>query len=123
MAALNPATQNVLPSPIQDLTIREIFLFTRIPLYLLEGFINGKFKPNRSDREKLTIVSLPFYKWNDLERKAFIQRKKYRAIRGFLSLAEKEELFNRPERDKYNQKLDELVEKYWDQILVAEAQR
>jgi len=121
MSSKNPTTQNTLPFPIKDLSLKELFLLTRIPLHLLEGFITGRFKPNRSDREKLTKASLQFYKCSKLEKEAFVQKKKWKALKSFLSLHEKEELFSKPE--KYIQKLDELTNKYWDQILIAKAQQ
>lgn len=112
--------QNNLPPSLQDLTPHELFLFTGIPLHLLDGFISGKFKPNKSDREKLSVLSRKFFRKNNFEKRALIDREKYRSVRSFLSLAEKEELFNQP--DKYNLKLNEFLKKYWDQILIAEAQ-
>lgn len=114
-----PTQENHLPPPLHNLTLKELFLFTGISLYLLEGFIQGKFKPRREDREKLTNISRRFYAWNDLEKTAFIQRKKWRTIRSFLSLSEKEELFNQPE--KYSKRLDVLLEKYWHDIILANA--
>ena len=106
-----------LPPPLQSLSLKEIFLFTGIPLHLLQGFKEGKFKPNYIHREKLSNISRPFYKWNEFEKKAFIQRKKYRQVCAFLSWAEKDELLNQPE--KYAQRLDKLVDKYWDRIVIA----
>ena len=111
--------KNNLPPPLHNLTLKEIFVLTGIPLYLIEGFIKGEFKPCRKDREKLTNLSRRFYGWNDLEKTAFLQRKKWRILRGFLSLSEKEELFNQPE--KYSKRLDALVDKYWDRIVLTVA--
>lgn len=110
-----------LPPPLQSLSLKEIFLLTGIPLHLLQGFKEGKFKPNYIHREKLSNISRPFYKWNEFERKAFIQRKKYRVVRDFISWAEKDELLNQPQ--KYAQRLDKLVDKYWDRIIVAVAEK
>lgn len=123
MTALNPATQNTLPPPLQSLIPRELFLFTQIPLHLLEGFIKGTFKPNRLDREKLSDLSRMFYRWNESEIKAFVDRKKYREVQAFLSLAEKDNLFSQPTRELYRRNLDELLKKYWDQILRKGAQK
>jgi len=79
----NPTTKkNTIPSSLHALTIHELFLFTRIPLHLLDGFVKGRFKPNVSDREKLTRVSLPFYSWNEQERQLYVQRRKYRDFCG-----------------------------------------
>ncbi len=112
---------NFLPPPIQNLTLQEVYLFSKIPLHLLRGFINGIFRPNRKHREKLTNISIAFYNWTELEREAFIQRKKYRAIKKFISLKEKEDLFCRPE--SYGKKLDPLIKKYWDDIVIAFAEK
>ena len=106
-----------LPPPLKGFSSKEIFLLTGISLHLLQGFKEGKFKPNYVHREKLSDVSRPFYKWNEFERRAFIQRKKYREVRSFISWAEKDELLNQPQ--KYDQNLDVLVEKYWDRIVVG----
>jgi len=115
--AKKPTQENHLPPPLHSLTLKELFLFTGTSLYPLEGFMQGKFKPRREDREKLTDISRRFYAWNDLEKIAFLQRTKWRKVRSFLSLSEKEELFHNPE--KYPQRLDALVDKYWDRIIVA----
>ena len=116
-----PTQENHLPLPLHNLTLKELFLLTGISLYLLEGFMQGEFKPRREDREKMTDISRRFYAWSEFEIKAFIQRKKYRELRHFMSWAEKDELLNNPE--KYNQKLNELVEKYWDRIILAVTER
>lgn len=116
-----PTQENQLPPPLHNLTLKELFLFTGISLYLLAGFMKGKFKPRKEDREKLTNISRRFYAWSDLERKAFIQRKKYRAIKSFLTLDEKNELFLRPE--SYSKKLDAMLNKYWDEILVTSTEK
>jgi hypothetical protein len=108
---------NLLPSPLIDLSPHEIFIFTGIPIYLIEGFSKGKFRPNPTDREKLTKASIPFYQWSDAEKRAFVVRRKYRTVRSFLSVEEKESLFTDPR--KYEKKLDEYVLKYWDQIVIA----
>jgi len=104
-----------LPSPLSDLTKYELFLLTKIPLYLLEGFIEGKWKPNHQDRKILTEASRYFYRISKSHKQAFVDRLKYRSVQPFLSLSEKEELFNQPE--KYTQKLDQLIAKYWDMII------
>jgi hypothetical protein len=106
-----------LPPPLQGFSPKEIFLLTGIPLYLLQGFKEGEFKPNYIHREKLSDISRPLYKWNEFERTAFIQRKKYREVRSFISWAEKDELLNQPQ--KYAERLDKLVDKYWDRIVIA----
>lgn len=116
MSKNSPQT-NHLPSSIQNLSLKEIFLLTGIPLHLLQGFKEGKFKPNYAHRKKLSDVSRPFYKWNEFEKKAFIQRKKYKGVRAFISWAEKDELLNQPE--KYTQRLNALIDKYWDRIVIA----
>jgi len=109
--------KNNLPPPLNNLTLKELFIFTGIPLHLLEGFIKRKFKPSREDREKLTDISRRFYSWSESEKKAFIQRKKYRTVKLFLSLNEKEQLFLYPK--KYDQTLDALIDKYWDRVVLA----
>lgn len=116
MSKNSPQT-NHLPSSIQNLSLKEIFLLSGIPLHLLQGFKEGKFKPNYAHRKKLSDVSRPFYKWNEFEKKAFIQRKKYKGVRAFISWAEKDELLNQPE--KYTQRLNALIDKYWDRIVIA----
>jgi len=110
---------NLLPPPLHGLSPREVFIFTGIPLHLVEGFTKGKFKPNPSDREKLSRASLLFYKWSEVEKRLFVERRKYRAVRAFLSLEEKESLFNCLGKISYSKKLDEYIEKYFDQITVA----
>lgn len=117
----NPIQKNLLTPPLHNLTLKELFLFTGISLYLLEGFMQGKFKPRREDREKLTDISRRFYVWTELEKRTFLERTKYRKVRSFLSLSEKEELFNDPK--KYEQKLNEMVDKYWDHIILATKER
>lgn len=119
MSLKNPT--NYLPSPIQSLTLQEVYIFSKIPLHLLRGFANGTFRPNKEHRKKLTNISIPFYSWTEIEREAFIQKKKYRAIKRFISLKEKEELFCRPE--SYGKKLDPLIKKYWDDIVIAFTER
>lgn len=110
---------NLLPPPLRGLNPREIFLFTGISLHLIEGFQSGKFKPNPSDREKLSKASMLFYQWNEVEKQAFVDRRKYRMLRGFLSLEEKEGLFNHPDKSRYTKKLDEYLIKYWDKVVIA----
>ena len=117
MSLKNPTQKNQLPPPLHNLTLKELFLLTGISLYLLEGFIQGKFKPRREDREKMTDISRRFYAWNDLEKTSFLCRTKWRKVREFLSLSEKQDLFTDPE--KYSKNLDALVEKYWDRIVIA----
>jgi hypothetical protein len=117
----NPTSkENTLPPPIQDLNPREIFLFTGIPLHLIDGFINGRFKPCQSDREKLTKLGNRLYRWIEIGMKRdFIDREKYRRVKPFLSLAEKEDLFDKPGKDGYREKLDGYIQKYWDRIVIA----
>jgi len=115
--------ENYLPPPIQDLTAVEVFLFTRISLHLIQGFIEGKFKPARHDRENLSTFANKFYRWNEVEKQAFVERKKYREVRKFLSLAEKDELFSQQSKNEYNRKLDKFVDKYFDQIIQAAAEK
>ena len=116
----NPTTnKNTVPSSLHGLTIHELFLFTRIPLHLLDGFVNGKFKPNPVDREKLTKASLPFYKWNAQERELYVARRKYRELRGLISVEEKARLLDKPNQPAYDRELNRLLEKYWEEIVAV----
>jgi len=116
----NPGSQNNLPPPLKNLNSYEVFLFTRIPLHLIEGFINGTFKPNREHREKLSNLSRKFFRWDEAKIRACIEEKKYETLRCFLSPEEKENLLllvNQPDKNKYSQKLNELLLKYLEPIL------
>lgn len=112
----NNNSKKSLPSPLKDLEIRELFLLTGIPLHLLEGFSNGKFKPNSNDRETLTKASLRFYQFTPRDKRNFLNRTKYRALKKFISISEKEELFN--DLEHYSKNLDQLIGKYWDRIIL-----
>lgn len=109
-------SKNVLPSSLHGLTIRELFLYTRIPLWRLEGFIEGKFKPNPEDREKLTRAQRAIYHWNQEERDLYVARRKYRELRGFINIEEKAALLDKPTQESYHRELDRLILKYWDEI-------
>ena len=117
MSLKNPATKNNLPIPLQSLTPKELFLYTGIPLNRLETIARGEFKSSEFDQKKLSYASVPFYNLNVVERDGFVQRKKYRIIRRFVSPAEKIELLS--DLEKYLERLDALIDKYWDQIVIA----
>lgn len=117
-----PTQKNTLPRPLQDLSAREMFILTHIPLHLLEGFIEGRFKPSKSDHKKIASTAVSFYTFtNTYERDQFIQRKKYRAIKHFLSKEDKESLYCRPEN--YAKEIDALVDKHWDKIVRSAEER
>jgi hypothetical protein len=108
--------QSILPSSLRGFTARELFLYTRIPLWRLEGFIEGRFKPNPEDREKLTRAQRAIYHWNPEERDLYVARRKYRELRGIINIEEKAALLDKPTQDSYNRELDRLILKYWDEI-------
>ena len=110
-----PASKNYIPIPLQSLSLKELFILTSILPYKLEGFAKGEFRPNPANREKLSVISLPFYKWNELEKRLFVQRKKYRAVMPFITEGEKDELAS--DSAKYAQKLNILVDRHWHEIL------
>lgn len=115
---VNKKTPNVyLPSSLLSLSAKELYLYSKIPLYRLNGFISGEFRPNKTDRAKLTDVGAPFYSWSKLRRHAYVSRKKWRAVKKFLSLTEKQELFSDPEN--YEERLDGYVDKYWAEIVAV----
>ena len=113
-----PIQEINLPPPLRALTAHELFILTRIPLVLLQGFIEGRFKPNKTDRERISNVAVPFYAWSAFERTQFVQRKKYKAIKPFLSPEDEGSYLC--QGGDYGKKLDALVDKYWDKITAAE---
>ena len=113
----NPQSKNLIPAPLQFLTLKELFIFTGIPLHLLEGISKGEFKPKESDRRKISIASMPFYKFNRVHAQAFVQRRKFRTIRRFITPDQRDELFSEPEQ--YEKKLDAIIEKNWDKVVAA----
>lgn len=112
-------SKNILPLILQDLSAKELFLYSKIPLSFLESFIAGKFKPNVEHREKLSYVSRMFYGLSKIEIRAQITRRKFRAIRNFYSLSERDFLFDQTDDDSYCKTLDQYVEKYWDEIVAS----
>lgn len=108
--------KNILPSSLRPFTARELFLYTRIPLWRLEGFITGRFKPNPEDREKLTRTQRAIYHWNQEERELYMARRKYRELRGIIDVEEKAALLDKRTQREYDQELDRLILKYWDEI-------
>ncbi len=116
-----PVSKNFIPISLQTLTIKELHILTGIPLYLLEGFSRGEFKPNLSNREKLSIKSLRFYKWNEEDKKLFLQRRKYHAISPLMSEQEKDELNS--DSAKYAQRLDALVDRHWNHLMKRIAEK
>jgi hypothetical protein len=109
-------SENYIPPKIQNLSIKEIFLFTGIPLYLLEGFATGKFKPSEADCERLTDLARPFYKLENSQIRDYVDRKKFRELRPFISFTEKQKLLSLESHAKYRKKLNELLDKHFDQI-------
>ena len=116
------SSNNLSPS-IRNLTAVDIFLFTKISIHLLEGFITGKFKPNSQDREKLSDLSRRFYRRSENQIRAYVDRKKYREVRPFLSTAEKDNLFSQKTEELYSRTLDKLVKQHFDQIVLALAEK
>jgi hypothetical protein len=112
-------SKNTLPKILHSLTARELFLYSKIPLNYLEGFIAGKFKPNREHREKLSHVSRFFYGISKIEKRAHVARWKFRIVRIFLSLSERGFLFDLIDDDSYFRELDRLVDEHWDEILAS----
>lgn len=115
----NPTnSKSTIPPPIQHLSTKEIYLFTKIPLFKLESFAAGEFKPNKKDAQRLYDFSRRFYNNNKDYLAAIVQKKKYKAVRNFLSFSEKENLVNLP-RDEYNQRLNEFLDRFWDQVVIG----
>ncbi len=112
-------SKNVLPKIFHDFSAKELFLYSRIPFNYLESFITGRFKPNVEHREKLSYVSRMFYGLSKDEKRAQIERKKFRAVRNFLSFSERDFLFDQTDDDSYCKILDQYVEKYWKEIVAS----
>lgn len=110
----NPST---LSKPLHSLTSKEIFIWTAIPLYLIEGFKRGEYKPTHTHRKRLSKTSEQFYAMNDARKIAAIQQKKWRSLKSFLSFAERQDLFSNP--STYGKKLDKYLDVHWDKIVVA----
>ena len=121
MSLKNPTTKNYLPPPLQSLTPREIFLYSGIPSNRLEAIAKGEFKPNESDREKLSNASVQFYNMRKVEKDSFIQRKKYRIIRCVISMTEKNELLS--DSEKYLERLNALLDRHWDKVVAVVEKR
>ena len=116
-----PASRNYIPIPLQSLSLKELHILTGISLYKLEGFAGGEFRPNPANREKLSVISLPFYAWNKQEKELFVQRKKYRAIMPFITEGERDELAS--DSAKYAQRLNVLVNRHWHEIMKRIAEK
>lgn len=116
-------SKNVLPLILQDLSAKELFLYSKIPFNYLESFIAGRFKPNREHREKLSYVSRMFYGLSRKEKCAQVVRKKFRTVRNFFSLSERDFLFDQKDDDSYCKTLDQFIDKYWNEIVASFAER
>ena len=110
-------TSNFIPAPLQFLSLKELFICTGISLHKLEGVMKGEFKLNEVDRKKMSIASMPFYAFNRIRAQAFITKKKFRAVRQFLSIQDKNDLLS--DIEKYEKNLDAMVDKYWDRLIIS----
>jgi len=120
------ANQSTLIPALKNLPCKELFILTggQIPLHILQGFIEGRFKPNRQHREILTKLGNKLLRWIESGLKQdYIDRKKYRLLQSLISIVEKDDILSRPENITYTEKLDEYINKYWDQVILAIAEK
>jgi len=116
---------SLIPS-LRSLSVKEIFILTKgqIPLILLQGFKDGLFKPNRQHREILTKLGNKLTRWIDLGLKQdYVDREKFRLLQSILTVVEKDDILSRPEKISYTEKLDEYIDKYFDRIILAAAEK